>query len=278
MSIVPILLLALIAGGAAFRQRSTPSWSHRVSSSLHSSSSPSDSQSSLQNIQSQSASFTSPLDIQLPIEKADFSSPKSPLVIFVVDTSSPGGAQRIDAVKGAVQRLMPSTKVAVISCLYNSATVILEPTSSFVTASYKLKKMQKSVMGFLTGGLNCALELTLNQFKEGNEAVLLTVVADGKAHGLTTSSSATGCGLEELDAKECDHELFQTATTIADQARLLSNAEGKPQKLKTLVVDTAKLVSKEWSEEGLRLSLACEAEYHLSPSLNQESLYKYVTF
>lgn len=79
------------------------------------------------------------------------------LMLFIVDTSMPGGEKRISAVKGSISCLLPKKRVAIISCGYDEAQVTLQPTSSFITANRKMMKMKPSILGNLGAGLTLAL-------------------------------------------------------------------------------------------------------------------------
>lgn len=186
------------------------------------------------------------------------------LMVFVVDTSMPGGGKRIAAVKGTISTLLPKTKVAVISCFGDEAEMTLAPTSSFISACRKLMTMKGSVMGNLGAGLNLALETSEDALKSGlADRVVMAVVADGKAHGLMTGTS--DCEVEI--AEVCDLELLTSAVAIQIKAKEL---ELSGLKLKTVIVDTeaGRLVNgAEWSEEGARLASVTGADYYHLPEL-----------
>jgi Mg-chelatase subunit ChlD len=192
----------------------------------------------------------------------------NPTVIFVVDTSAPGGNQRIDAVKGAVERLMPSTKVAVVRCFYNAAEVALEPTNSFFLANRRLLTMESCVMGNLAAGMVLGLDLA-KQVLATEDSALLAIVADGQAHGLMTGSH--GCEINEFNVESCDHALYDAAVGLSAECNV---QQSQHKHLKTIVIDTAKDIRGTSSESGLRLANACDAQYFLAPQLRLGDLSK----
>jgi Mg-chelatase subunit ChlD len=193
------------------------------------------------------------------------------LMVFVVDTSMPGGGRRIAAVQGAISSLLPKTRVAIVSCFGNEAEVTLQPTSSFISASGKLQTMKKSVMGNLGAGLELALKTSedalLNKYAD---RVVMAILADGKAHGLLTGTS--DCETEVVDL--CDLELMTSATDIQLKTKEL-NAAGL--RLSSVIVDTEfkNLAGAEWSEEGARLASVTGSDYYHSPTLTDTELLRY---
>ena len=192
------------------------------------------------------------------------------LMVFVVDTSMPGGPKRISAVKGTISTLLPKTKVSVISCFGDEAEVTLEPTSSFISANRKLMTMQKSVMGNLGAGLSLALKTSEKALRDGAaDRVIMAVVADGKAHGLLTGTS--DCE-DEPEADVCDLELMTSAVALQKMTKELAVAG---LKLRTVVVDTEagkRVVDSEWSEEGAKLASVTGADYYHLPELTDTDL------
>jgi Mg-chelatase subunit ChlD len=190
------------------------------------------------------------------------------LMVFVVDTSMPGGGRRIAAVKGAISSLLPKTRVAIVSCFGDEAEVTLEPTSSFISASRKLLTMKKSVMGNLGAGLELALKTSEDALtKNYADRIVMAIIADGRAHGLLTGTS--DCETEVVDV--CDLELMSSATAIQLKTKEL-NADGL--RLSSVIVDTESKVSAgaEWSEEGARLASVTGSDYYHSPSLSDREL------
>ena len=192
------------------------------------------------------------------------------LMVFVVDTSMPGGPKRIAAVKGTISTLLPKTKVAVVSCFGDEAELTLEPTSSFISACRKLMTMQKSVMGNLGAGLDLALKSSEDALKNGvADRVIMAVIADGKAHGLLTGTS--NCEVE-VAAEVCDLELMNSAVAIQMKTKELEVAG---LKLRTVIVDTeaGRIVNDlEWSEEGAKLASVTGADYYHLPELTDTDL------
>jgi Mg-chelatase subunit ChlD len=195
------------------------------------------------------------------------------LMVFVVDTSMPGGSKRIAAVKGTISTLLPKTKVAVISCFGDEAEMTLEPTSSFITACRKLMNLKGSVMGNLGAGLNLALRTSEDALKNSlADRVIMAVIADGKAHGLMTGTSDCEVELAEV----CDLELMTSAVAIQIKAKEL---ELSGMNLKSVIVDTeaGRIVNgAEWSEEGARLASVTGADYYHLPELMDTDLLRYV--
>ena len=191
-------------------------------------------------------------------------------MVFVVDTSMPGGPKRIAAVKGTISTLLPKTKVAVVSCFGDEAELTLEPTSSFISACRKLMTMQKSVMGNLGAGLDLALKSSEDALKNGvADRVIMAVIADGKAHGLLTGTS--NCEVE-VAAEVCDLELMNSAVAIQMKTKELEVAG---LKLRTVIVDTeaGRIVNDlEWSEEGAKLASVTGADYYHLPELTDTDL------
>lgn len=191
------------------------------------------------------------------------------LIVFVVDTSMPGGGKRIAAVKGAISTLLPKTKVAVVSCFGDEAELTLEPTSSFISACRKLATMKGSVMGNLGAGLDLALKSSEGALKNGiADRVVMVVVADGKAHGLMTGTS----DCEVVEVEVCDLELMTSAVAIQIKAKEL---ELSGMKLRPVIVDTeaGRIVNgAEWSEEGARLASVTGADYYHLPGLTDTEL------
>ena len=192
------------------------------------------------------------------------------LMVFVVDTSMPGGPKRIAAVKGTISTLLPKTKVSVISCFGDEAEVTLEPTSSFISANRKLMTMQKSVMGNLGAGLNLALQTSEKALRNGVAGrVVMAIIADGKAHGLLTGTS--DCE-DDIEAEVCDLELMTSAVALQMMTKELAVTG---LKLRTVVVDTEagkRVVDSEWSEEGARLASVTGADYYHLPELTDTDL------
>lgn len=194
----------------------------------------------------------------------------NPLVIFVVDTSAPGGGQRIEAVKVAVVKLLPATRVSVIACSYNYAETILEPTSSLISAARKLNGLGKSVKGNLAAGIMLSIAEAKKQLLLEADSVLVTILADGNAHGLIAGSH--GCDLdEEALHAPCDNDLYDSAMALATESLLQLNQNRKV--LTTVLIDTAK-ASGEANDSGVRLSKACQADYFLVPQLGGDELTK----
>jgi Mg-chelatase subunit ChlD len=191
------------------------------------------------------------------------------LMVFVVDTSMPGGGKRIAAVKGAIATLLPKTKVSVVSCFGDEAEMTLEPTSSFITTCRKLMTMKGSVMGNLGAGLDVALKTSEKALKNNvADRVVMVVVADGKAHGLLTGTS----DCEVAAAEVCDLELMTSAVAVQIKAKEL---EMSGMKLKSVIVDTeaGRMVNgAEWSEEGARLASVTGADYYHLPELMDTDL------
>lgn len=193
-------------------------------------------------------------------------------MVFVVDTSMPGGGKRIAAVKGTIATLLPKTKVSVVSCFGDEAEMTLEPTSSFISANRKLMTMKGSVMGNLGAGLDIALKTSEKALKSNlADRVVMVVVADGKAHGLLTGTS----DCEVAAAEVCDLELMTSAVAVQIKAKEL---EMSGMKLKSVIVDTeaGRIVNgAEWSEEGARLASVTGADYYHLPELMDTDLLRY---
>eukprot|EP00596_Hydrurales_sp_CCMP1899_P001034 CAMPEP_0119053138 /NCGR_PEP_ID=MMETSP1177-20130426/74186_1 /TAXON_ID=2985 /ORGANISM="Ochromonas sp, Strain CCMP1899" /LENGTH=292 /DNA_ID=CAMNT_0007032983 /DNA_START=1960 /DNA_END=2838 /DNA_ORIENTATION=- len=190
------------------------------------------------------------------------------LMVFVVDTSMPGGGRRIAAVQGAISSLLPKTRVAIVSCFGNEAEVTLGPTSSVITATGKFHKMTKSVMGNLGAGLELALKTSEDALSNKYaDRVVMAILADGKAHGLLTGTS--DCEIEVVDL--CDLELMTSASAIQLKTKEL-NADGL--RLSSVIVDTVskKPGGAEWLKEGARLASVTGSDYYHSPTLTDTEL------
>ena len=212
----------------------------------------------------QTATFDRSLLSEAPI---NVPAPSNPTIIFVVDNSSPGSSQRIDAVKGAVLRMLPASRISVVSCFYNSAELTLEPTNSVFLANRYLPSMSKCVKGNLAQGIGLGLAEAKKELQQQN-AVLLAIVADGKAHGLMAGSH--NCELDAMNVEQCDNSLYDTAMMLSSES--LVQAKQNQKHIRTIVIDTAKSVKGSSSEEGLRLATACNADYLLRPNLSDSDL------
>eukprot|EP01041_Mallomonas_annulata_P013022 gene13022-27475_t len=194
------------------------------------------------------------------------------LNIFVVDCSSPGSNNRIQAVQGAVMGILRNRNerghACVITCYQNDAEITLEPTSSITKAMRCLGNMKKSVMGNLGRGIEIALQQIDDSINDGyaKEAVL-TIISHGKAHGLLSTTSI--CETEDVDL--CDTELFDSASTLASRGEELSK---KGFSLKTLLIDADpnKLQDITWGDEGVRIAAVCNAKYFHSRDLTDEEI------
>ena len=195
----------------------------------------------------------------------------NPTIIFVVDNSSPGSSQRIDAVKGAVLRMLPASRISVVSCFYNSAELTLEPTNSVFLANRFLPNMHKCVKGNLAQGIGLGLAEAKKELQHQN-SVLLAIVADGKAHGLMAGSH--NCELDDMNVEQCDNSLYDAAMALSSESLLQAKQHDK--RIRTVVIDTAKSITLSSSEEGLRLATACNADYLLRPNLSDSELMRFV--
>jgi len=209
------------------------------------------------------------------------------LTIFLLDESMPGSMIRNSAVKGAVSTILPKGKVAVISCFYNGAEVVVPPTNSVLTASRQLTKLNKSVLGHLGDGLNLAIDMIDNIFgdKTGDKtldsltSILLVVLADSKAHGLLQTNHDVGCDIdfEAMEKKvasyqqKCEESALEAAKEISEKALLYKKNN---LNLKCILIDTDHVdASQEWSKEGSRFAAAlANSEYFHRPDLTDEKL------
>lgn len=222
---------------------------------------------------------------------SDWSSPSSPplgslqkttLILFVIDESMPGANNRIDALKGAVENILPRGKVAIISCYENDAEVVVHPTNSLLSATHSLKKLHKSIMGNLSIGMSLALNMIDEVFTKQSgltklshdycENILLVVMADSKAHGLLSHLDDT-CDVESV--RQCDDATLQIANDLADKS---TRYKANKLLLKTIIVDTeVKLSGAKFTEEGLKLATASNGMYVHAPDITSEKLLKLIS-
>ena len=216
---------------------------------------------------------TSTFQSSIPSKMVDKS-----LVVFVVDTSMPGGVSRIAAVKGSVSLLMPRVRCCVVACSGNDAEVIMEPTSSLLKANYCLPKLRKSIGANVGRGITLGLESSKHALTEGFAPnVVVAIVADSKAHGLYASTS--DCDSKVINKELlCDLELEEAASSMLSSSKQM-NIDG--MKFSSVIVDTDHNIcepcikegnGKEWNEEGARLASNAGAEYFHAPNLSDTEL------
>ena len=203
------------------------------------------------------------------------------LVVFVVDTSMPGGVSRIAAVKGSVSLLLRDrVRCCVVACSGNDAEVVMEPTSSLLKANYCLPKMRKSIGANVGRGITLGLEsskLALTDHFAPN--VVVAIVADSKAHGLYSETS--DCDAKVINKELlCDLELEEAASSLLSSSKSM-NIDG--MKFSSVIVDTDHNYcepcalqgnGKEWNEEGSRLASRAGAVYFHAPNLSDGELVK----
>ena len=203
------------------------------------------------------------------------------LVVFVVDTSMPGGVSRIAAVKGSVSLLMRDrVRCCVVACSGNDAEVVMEPTSSLLKANYCLPKMRKSIGANVGRGITLGLESSKLALTEGFAPnVVVAIVADSKSHGLYSATS--DCDSKVINQELlCDLELEEAASSLLASSKQM-NIDG--MKFSSVIVDTDHNFcepcskqgnGKEWNEEGARLASNAGAEYFHAPNLSDTELVK----
>lgn len=208
------------------------------------------------------------------------------LVVFVVDTSMPGGVNRIAAVKGTVSLLLRDrVRCCVVACSGDDAEVVMQPTSSLLKANLNLPKMRKSIGANVGRGITLGLESSKLALTEGFAPnVVFAIVADSKAHGLYSETS--DCDAKVVNKELlCDLELEEAASSLLSSSKQM-NIDG--MKFSSVIVDTdhnycepcaAQGASqqgngKEWNEEGARLASNAGSEYFHAPNLSDTELVK----